>query len=161
MIIVPKSFPKLQIFFLCILISFTACTDKPVSTVDNEKFIEIYARLLIIYELEVSKEYHDRLIDELFREYQITADQIDSTLSYLNHNPEEWVSTLDQIRKRIQALRNEFSPEEKSGPEAPEEPIPVIKKPIRPKDSDLMRNKRKRTEKLKEKSKERSLKQPD
>ncbi len=113
MLLILNSFPKLQIFFLFFLISLISCSEKAETTIDNEKFIEIYARLLIIYEMEINKEHHDRLLDEVFREYNITSDQIDSTLVNLNENPEEWVKTLEKVRNKIQELRKELVPDEK------------------------------------------------
>lgn len=160
MIFAGKSFPKLQFFFLFVLISFSSCSDNNVPTIDNEEFIEIYARLLIIYELEVSKDYHDRLIDELFRHYQTTPAQLDSTLSYFNQNPEEWVTILDEVRKKIQALRVEFSPEVEVNRELPENPRPVLKKPTKTREQrevDQERGKRKKQEKIKERTKRKDL----
>jgi hypothetical protein len=111
------------------LIVLSSCAEKSATTLDNEKFIEIYARLLIIYEMEINKDHHDRLIDELFREYNTTSDQIDSTLVYLNNNPEEWVATLDNVRKKIQELRKELVPEESIPENIPRKKQSVLKEP--------------------------------
>ena len=112
MILNQNSFPKLQIILIFFLFSLFSCSEETSNALDNEKFIEIYARFLIIYEMEISKEYHDRLIEELFREFDTNTEQIDSTLAFLNRNPEKWVVTLDGVRNRIQELRKELVPEE-------------------------------------------------
>ena len=130
MIIPINSFPKLQIIFLFFLISFYSCSEKHSAPLDNEKFIEIYARLLIIYEMEISKEYHDRLLDELFREHNATKTKIDSTVSSLNRNPEAWVAILEKVRDRIQELRKELVPEEKVPEGIPRGKRSTLKKPF-------------------------------
>ncbi len=164
MIISLKSFPKLQIIFLFFLISFISCSEETSVTIDNEKFIEIYARLLIIYEMEISKEYHDRLIDELFRVYNTTPDQIDSTLSYLNENPEKWVTTLEKVRNRIQELRKELAPDEKVPEGIPRGKRSAIKEPVRSKQQkEAIRNQenKKRSEKFKARSRRQEVKKDE
>ena len=159
-----KSFPILQIIFLFFLISFISCSEKHSTTIDNEEFIEIYARLLIIYEMDISKEYHDRLIDELFREHNTTLVQIDSTLSFLNENPEDWVPILEKVRDRIQELRKVLVPEEKVPEGILREKRPSLKKPARSKKSkEAVRKQedKKRLEKFNTRSRKQEVEKQD
>lgn len=112
MIFFTKSFPKTQIIFIFFLFLFISCSSDKHETINNEKFIEIYARLLIISELDISKEYHDKLIAELYRDFKISAAEIDSTVAYLNANPELWVIILEKTRDKIQEIRKENLPED-------------------------------------------------
>jgi hypothetical protein len=158
MILAPKSFPKLQFFLIFSLVSFISCREQVSPTIDNEKFIEIYARLLIIYEMEVSKEFHDRLIDELFHDYNTSADKIDSTLVSLNNNPEQWVSILERVRKRIQEIRKDFAPDENMSERDINKGRPALINPVRRSrkmdSSNTNQKDIKKSEKFKFKSKE-------
>lgn len=160
MILNQNSFPKLQIILIFFLLSLFSCSEKTTNTLDNEKFIEIYARFLIIYEMEVSKEYHDRLIGELFREFDTTIEQVDSTLAYLNRNPEKWVTTLDGVRNRIQEIRKELVPQEEIPIEVRNkwrsEPGKATRNKSQEKPTIDQRN-RKREEKIKARSKKQEI----
>lgn len=160
MIISIKSFPILQIIFLFFLISFISCSEKHNATIDNEEFIEIYARLLIIYELDVSKEYHDRLIEELFKEHHTTLGQIDSTLSHLNSNPEDWVAILEKVRDRIQEVRKDFVPEEETPEGIPREKRSALRKSAgskQQKEAVRIQEEKKRAEKFKARSRKQEV----
>jgi hypothetical protein len=111
---IAKSFPRLQfILLLSIFIPLLSCEQDKTINIDNAQFIEIYSRLLIIYELEVKKDTQHRLIDELFNEYKVTGTDVDSVLNYLNSNPREWVEILAQVRDHIKEIRKIISPNEK------------------------------------------------
>jgi len=155
MLLIPKSFQKLQFFFLFVLIIFISCSEKAATTLDNEKFIEIYARLLIIHEMEINKEHYDRLFDEVLRDYDTTPDQIDSTLAYLNKNPEEWTPILEKVRNKIQELRKELVPNEKIPEGTPRKKTSGLKEPgrnLKIEQSLKEKRDRKREEKLKARS---------
>jgi hypothetical protein len=103
-----KTFPKLQIILVFLVIFLQFCHKEKAETIDKEQFIEIYARLLIINELKVSKEFHDRLLQELYNENNVTAAEIDSTISYYNSNPREWIDIYKRTREKIQKIRTDF-----------------------------------------------------
>jgi len=113
MIININSFPKIQIILIFFLILLLSCTSDKPDVLDNEKFIEIYARLLIISEMDISKEYQDKLIGEVYRDFSVSAADIDSSMAYLNANPDKWVDVLDKARDKIQEIRKEMVSEEK------------------------------------------------
>jgi hypothetical protein len=109
-----KTFPRLQfLLLLSIFVTLLSCEQNRRINIDNEQFIEIYSRLLIIYELEVKKDTQLRLIDELFNEYNVTGTDVDSVINYLNSNPKEWVEILAQARDHIKEIRKIISPNEK------------------------------------------------
>lgn len=98
------SFQSLLIIFSLFLI-IMGCNEKKKVTIEKDQFIEIYSRLLIIHELEISKEYQDRLLGELFSEFQVTSSAIDSTIAEMNRQPDEWLDVLEQVRARIQEYK--------------------------------------------------------
>ena len=103
-----KSFPIFQFFLILMLFFVFFCEKEKTTTINKEQFIEIYARLLIINEMKVDKEFQDRLLQELYTNNNITTADIDSTVSSYNSNPREWVEIFDLVRKKIQEIRNEY-----------------------------------------------------
>jgi hypothetical protein len=105
-----KTFQKLQfILFLSFLVLFS-CQKEKERIIDDQQFIEIYARLLIIYEMNINKDYHDRLVEEVFDKFNVTAAQVDSTVTSLNAQPKKWVEILTQVRERIHDIREDMKP---------------------------------------------------
>ena len=102
-----KTFHKLQIFLIFLIFFSFSCQKEKTSTINKEQFIEIYARLLIINELTVKKDFRDRLLLDLYSENNITPADIDSTVSYYNSNPSEWVDIYDLVRKKIQKIKDD------------------------------------------------------
>jgi hypothetical protein len=84
------------------------CQKEEALTINKEQFIEIYARLLIINELRVNKSVQDRLLNELYTESNVTLAEIDSTVSYYNSNPREWVDIYSRVREKIQKIKSEY-----------------------------------------------------
>ena len=106
-----KSFPKLQIFLIFLLLILLSCQKEKTLIINKEQFIKIYARLLIIDQMKIEKKIHDRLVQELYEENNITIADIDSTVSYYNLNPKEWVEIYDRIRETILELKNKYKAE--------------------------------------------------
>jgi hypothetical protein len=61
--------------------------------------------------MKIENEIHDRLLQELYFENNITIADIDSTVSYYNLNPKEWVEIYDLIRQKILELKNNYNSE--------------------------------------------------
>jgi len=118
----------MQIIFIFLLIFLLSCSSEPSNVLDNEKFIEIYARLLIISEMDINKEYQDRLIGGLYRDYGVSKAKIDSSITYFNAHQEEWVEILGKTRDKIQEIRKEMVVEEKKPQQIAAPPrTPVIR----------------------------------
>lgn len=133
------------------MITTYSCENKVVNIIETEQFIEIYSRLIIINEMEINKEYHDRLVDELLTQNNISIADIDSTISYLNGNPTKWVDILEKVRDRLQEIRNEMkiTPSQNIEPEKRES---ILKRKVPLPDADREeRIERRREEKLKKK----------
>ena len=113
-----KSFPKLQIIFIILVFFLQFCQKEQASVIDTDKFIEIYSRLLIINELKVEKETRDRLIRELFNKNNVSATEIDSTVSYYNSKSREWVTIYKRVREKIQNLKSEYQEDDKKKPDS-------------------------------------------
>lgn len=111
MIFKRKSFPKIHFFLFFSIFTLICCSSESEKKIDNEQFIEIYSRLLIIHEMDISKEYHDRLVIELFEKYNVTAAEIDSTVSYLNLYPDQWIDILSKVKDRINEIKKRVTPE--------------------------------------------------
>ena len=103
-----KSFPKLQTIFMILPIILFSCQKDKTLVINKEQFINIYARILIINQMTIDKKIHNHLLQELYDQNNITQANIDSTVSYYNSNPQEWVEIYDRIRKTILELKNNY-----------------------------------------------------
>ena len=103
-----KSFPKLHFFCLFVSVFLQFCQKEEALLIDKEQFIEIYARLLIINELRVNKSDQDRLLNELYTTNNVSLAEIDSTVSYFNSHPREWVEIYNRVREKIQKIKSDY-----------------------------------------------------
>ena len=98
-----KTFPFIEIFLM--LTFFLSCSEKKENLIKEQKFIDIYAHILILEELE-----NDSLAilttSAFLDSAGVTVEQVDSTLEYYSKNPEEWSEIMREIRDRIKELRN-------------------------------------------------------
>ena len=67
-------------------------------------FIKIYANLSIINELNISKEYHDKLVEELLSEFNIQVSDIQKSIEFYQKNPHQWLDIIEKVKKRIEEL---------------------------------------------------------
>jgi hypothetical protein len=44
----------------------------------------------------------------LYNDNNITAAEIDSTVSYYNANPREWIDIYNRVREKIQKIKNDY-----------------------------------------------------
>jgi hypothetical protein len=100
-----KSFPILLLLMMFFLFYDTGCRSRDQKIISKREFIEIYARLLIIDEMELSPEYKQLLRTELFKQYKKSRSDIERTIDYYNTRPEDWIDLLRRIRDRIEELR--------------------------------------------------------
>ena len=103
-----KSFPKLQTIFMILPIILISCQKDKTLIINKEQFIDIYARILIINQMTIDKKNQDHLLQELYDQNNITQANIDSTVSFYNSNPKEWVEIYDRIRETIMKLKNKY-----------------------------------------------------
>jgi hypothetical protein len=61
--------------------------------------------------MKIKKDIRNRLLLELYLENNITSSDIDSTVSYYNSNPREWVEIYNLVREKIQEIRSEYKTE--------------------------------------------------
>jgi len=99
-----KSFPLLQFFISLLLISLS-CSEKEELIIKEQKFIELYAHLLILNEFDNDSIAH-LASKSLLDNAGVTFVQIDSTIEFYRKNPEKWYGIMRQIRDRIKELRS-------------------------------------------------------
>jgi Domain of unknown function (DUF4296) len=105
---ISKSFPKLQTIFTILTLLLFSCQKEKTSIIKKEQFIQIYARILIIDQMSIEEKLHDQLLQKLYHENNITQANIDSTVSFYNSNPKEWVEVYDRVRETILELKNKY-----------------------------------------------------
>jgi len=99
-----KSFPLLLIFIFLPLL-FISCSEKEEVIIREQKFIDLYAHILILNEF-ADDSLAEIITTDLLDSARITPMQIDSTLKFYRKNPERWVEVMRQIRDRIKELRS-------------------------------------------------------
>lgn len=92
-------------FLLLFYFIFSSCTSNDNPTISKSDFISIYAKLTIINELSVSKEYHDKLVEELLYEFNIQVADIQKSVEIYQKNPRQWLTILEKVKNRIDELR--------------------------------------------------------
>ena len=98
--------PRLCSTFLNLLfILFLSCSSIDSPTISESDFISIYAKLTIINELNVSKEYHDQLVEELLYEFNIQVTDIQKSVAFYQKKPRQWLTILEKVKDKITELR--------------------------------------------------------
>jgi hypothetical protein len=94
-----------SIFLFLIFLSFSSCSSKESPSITESDFISIYAKLTIINELNVSKEYHDNLVAELLHEFNIQVADIQKSVEFYQQNPRQWLTILEKVKEEIAKMR--------------------------------------------------------
>lgn len=98
--------PKLcSTFFMLMLYFLSSCTSLNNPTISESDFISIYAKLTIINELNVNKEHHDNLVEELLFEFNIQVNDIQKSVEFYQQNPRQWLEILEKVKNKITELR--------------------------------------------------------
>lgn len=95
----------LLFIFICI---FFSCENKYI--IDEEKFVEVYAKLSLIKELypdNPTQFFKER--GKIFNEYKIDEKKLDETINYYNEDPERWKSFYEKVIKYLEKLQKESS----------------------------------------------------
>jgi hypothetical protein len=106
-----KSFPILLLFIIFISWYTQSCRSEHPQVISQKQFIEIFARLLIIDEMDLTPEHKEKLRQELMQQFKVTRTAIDQTIEYYNSQPEKWVDLLAKTRDRIDKLRTAKLPQ--------------------------------------------------
>lgn len=99
------------LFFYCI--SLISCTFSEDSIINETDFVTIYAHLSIINELNVSQDYHDKLVEELLVEFNIQVSDIQKTVDFYQQKPREWLLILEKVKNKIDELKKKNKESEK------------------------------------------------
>ena len=87
-----------------------SCSQENESFISEDKFIPLYANILIINQLNVDADYHDILIAELLEEYKVKVIDIQNTIEHYQKNPELWIKVLDKIKAHFIELKKNIKP---------------------------------------------------
>lgn len=92
-------------FLLFFIFAFLSCTSKDDPTISETDFITIYANLTIINELNVNKDNHDQLVQELLHEFNIQVADIQKSIEFYQKNPRQWLDILEKVKVKISEMR--------------------------------------------------------
>lgn len=92
-------------FLLLFIFILLSCSSNDDLNISESDFITIYANLTIISELNVSKDYHDKLVEELLHEFNIHVADIQKSVEFYQKNPRQWLTILEKVKDKISDLR--------------------------------------------------------
>jgi uncharacterized protein (DUF433 family) len=92
-------------FLLFLIFTFLSCSSIDDPNISETDFITIYANLTIINELNVSKDYHDKLVEELLHEFNIQVADIQKSIEFYQKNPRQWLEILEKVKEKISEFR--------------------------------------------------------
>lgn len=101
-------------FLILILYLLFSCASLDNPTINDSDFISIYAKLTIINELNVNKEHHDNLVEELLLEFNIQVNDIQKSVDFYQQNPRQWLDILEKVKNKIAELRKKESKKTRS-----------------------------------------------
>jgi hypothetical protein len=102
-----KSFHSFK--YIVIFLGFLGffCGRETAPGIDEAKFINVYARYLVIEELKASDSLRIRYQNKLLADYSMTRTDLIQSISFYREDPDRWVVTLEKLRDRIKDLRTE------------------------------------------------------
>ena len=77
---------------------------------DQSDFIEVYARLSIINEMQITTDIKQRLSMQLFDQHKTTEACFKQTVDFYHKSPEEWIIIIEKVKVRIQELKQLYQP---------------------------------------------------
>jgi len=101
-------------FLMLMLYLLSSCASLTNPTISDSDFISIYAKLTIINELNVNKEHHDKLVEELLLEFNIQVNDIQKSVDFYQQNPRQWLEILEKVKNKIAELRKKESKKTRS-----------------------------------------------
>ena len=99
-----------SIKYILIFISFLVffCNRETAPGIDEEEFIEVYARFLIINELRAADSLKISYQDQLLTANAMTREDLKNSIAFFRSDPQRWVGILEQLRDRIKILKTEM-----------------------------------------------------
>jgi hypothetical protein len=99
-----KTFLKILFLLICLPVLFIKC--KPANDIiEQDTFVEIYAHLTIISEMQIPINSKQSLSKKLFTQHNITEDRFKLTVSHYHQTPEKWIFIIEQVKNKIQELK--------------------------------------------------------
>ncbi len=103
-----KPISKFFIFFLLLFI-LSGCSRSKV--IDENKFIKVYTDLIIAQDTAAAPINNlDSLKAIVFKQDQITADEYNATVEYLNKDPQRWEKFFNKAIAYVENLRKQNLP---------------------------------------------------
>jgi hypothetical protein len=95
----------LKLFFVVPLLIFLAsCDDEP--PIPQEKFMEVYVDLLIVQDTTTENPFNlDSVKTLVLQKYNLTVEDYDSNINYLNAEPEKWMEFFDSATAYVERLK--------------------------------------------------------
>jgi hypothetical protein len=104
-----KTFPKNTIVVIILLIMFIGCKSGN-ECLDQTVFIELYARLSIINEMQINTDLKQKLAMQLFDQHSTTEACFKQTVNFYHQSPEEWIVIIEKVKKRMRELKELYQP---------------------------------------------------
>jgi hypothetical protein len=95
----------LKLFFVVPpLIFLASCDDEP--PIPQEKFMEVYVDLLIVQDTTTDNPFNlDSVKTLVLQKYNLTVEDYDSNINYLNAEPEKWMEFFDSTTAYVERLK--------------------------------------------------------
>jgi hypothetical protein len=104
-----KSFLKISFLFVYLPLLGIQCQPGK-EIIEQDTFITLYAHLSIISEMQIPLDAKQRLTRQLFTQHNTTEDRFNDTVSHYHQMPEEWIIIIEQVKKKIQELKQLYQP---------------------------------------------------
>jgi hypothetical protein len=102
-----NSFPNNKIIIFLLTFLMICCKNESINVIESSDFINIYAQILIINELKISKDKKDAFISDLLNRNNITRQDLNLAIESFKQKPEEWVSILQKVRDKIREYKKD------------------------------------------------------
>lgn len=90
---------------ITILLLISSCSNERI--LDEHKFVKVYTDLVIAHDtIPESTANFDSVKQAIFKKYEITSGQYDSTVNYYNKDKERWQSFFNTATAYIDTLRS-------------------------------------------------------
>ena len=91
------------------MFTIISCSDEKV--IDEDKFILVYADLIIAQDTSKSSAETDSIKQLVFSRHNITDNEYENTIDYYNRDPERWEEFFNKAIAHVESLRKETRPD--------------------------------------------------